>query len=82
MLTRRGFVTGSVATIGAAATLSGAHERRIYARKLGTAVAMESGKTVAVQLIAAERSTSLPCFGGRSLPMWTFTEANGRRWSA
>ena len=33
-----------------------------------------SGGTVAAHFVAAERRTALPCFGGNSLPMWTFSE--------
>jgi FtsP/CotA-like multicopper oxidase with cupredoxin domain len=33
------------------------------------------GKTVTARFAAAERPTSLPCFNGPSLPMWTFSDA-------
>jgi FtsP/CotA-like multicopper oxidase with cupredoxin domain len=33
------------------------------------------GKTVTARLETAERLTALPCFGGHSLPMWTFTDS-------
>ncbi|WP_246669268.1 MULTISPECIES: multicopper oxidase family protein [unclassified Bradyrhizobium] len=35
---------------------------------------MINGETVAVHFTAAERAIALPCFDGRSLPMWTFAE--------
>jgi len=43
-------------------------------RALGPPPSMGEGKTVSVRFPAAERSTSLPCFGDRTLPMWTFAE--------
>jgi FtsP/CotA-like multicopper oxidase with cupredoxin domain len=30
--------------------------------------------TVSLDLVAAERRTALPCFGGKSLPMWTLAD--------
>jgi hypothetical protein len=51
----------------------GAAERPRYATKLAPPADAGLGKTVRVQLTAAERLTALSCFGGRSLPMWTFT---------
>lgn len=75
MLTRRQFVA-AVAGAGPVAILAWASERPVFARKLGAPLEMDDGKTVAVRLIAAERPTALPCFGGRSLPMWTFTDGD------
>lgn len=73
MLTRRQFVAGA-ASIGTATIVGGASARGPYTRKLGAPVAPGAGKTVAVRLTAAERPIELPCFGGHSLPMWTFAD--------
>jgi FtsP/CotA-like multicopper oxidase with cupredoxin domain len=73
MLTRRQFIA-SAAGIVAGAALADAGAQARYTRKLGAAAEPGPGKTVAVRLNAAERSTALPCFGGRSLPMWTFAD--------
>ena len=35
---------------------------------------MIPGKTQPLQLTAAERPTALPCFGGHTLPMWSFAD--------
>jgi FtsP/CotA-like multicopper oxidase with cupredoxin domain len=70
MLSRRQLLIGAI-SVGGGAVLAG--ESPLHAaRKLGSAVEPSAGKTVAVELIAAERATALPCFGGRSLPLWTF----------
>ena len=34
-----------------------------------------SGGGLSIELEAAERPQTLPCFNGRSLPLWTFSEA-------
>jgi FtsP/CotA-like multicopper oxidase with cupredoxin domain len=73
MLTRRQFIAGAT-SIGAGAIVGEASARPRYTRKLGAPVELTDGKTVAVRLTAAERPMALPCFGGHSLPMWTFAE--------
>jgi FtsP/CotA-like multicopper oxidase with cupredoxin domain len=73
MLTRRQFVAAAAGTTAAVAC-AGANEPSAFARALGPAVSMDGGKTVAVQLTAAQRPTSLPCFAGRTLPLWTFAD--------
>jgi FtsP/CotA-like multicopper oxidase with cupredoxin domain len=72
MLTRRQFTAGAV-TLTAGSVLAAAAERPRYATKLAPPAEVGPGKTVRVQLTAAERPTALSCFG-RPLPMWTFTE--------
>jgi FtsP/CotA-like multicopper oxidase with cupredoxin domain len=69
MLTRRRFMTGA-----AGLALNGSVSRAGSGPTLGPMVEPGPGKTVAVTLAAAERPTALPCFGGRSLPLWTFAE--------
>jgi FtsP/CotA-like multicopper oxidase with cupredoxin domain len=71
MLTRRQFIAGA-ASIVAGAALADAGAQTRYTRKLGAAAEPETGRTVAARLVAAERPTALPCFGGRALPLWTF----------
>jgi len=73
MLTRRQFVAGA-ASVGTGAIIGAASARPRYTHKLGAPVEMKAGKTVSVRLTAAERPMALPCFGGRSLPMWTFAD--------
>ena len=45
-----------------------------YSRALGDPAPIPEGRTIAARLVAAERPTALPCFGGRSLPLWTFSD--------
>ncbi len=71
MLTRRQFVA-SASSVVAGAALTGTGVQARYTQKLGAAAEPGTGKTVAARLVAAERQTALPCFGGRALPMWTF----------
>lgn len=73
MMTRRQFVAAAAGTTAAIAC-AGASEPPVYTRRLGPAVSMEEGKTVSVRLAAAERLTSLPCFAGRTMPLWTFAD--------
>ena len=70
MLRRRDVLAGALG-----AGVAGSCARVGPYRPLGpTAAPAAVGKTVAVQLVAAERPTALPCFGGATLPMWTFAE--------
>src|SRR5215831_5318811 len=74
MLTRRQFVTAVAGTAATAALAADASERSpVYRRLPGAPAQARAGKTVTARFLAAERPTSLPCFAGRSLPMWTFT---------
>ncbi len=73
MLTRRQFA----ASLAVGAGLSGATAHTRYARQLAPPAQPGTGSTVAVRLTAAERLTALPCFGGHSLPLWTFS---GSEW--
>ena len=69
MLTRRQLIAGA-----AGAVLVGGRAEASDRYTLGPPVAPGPGKTVAVRLTAAERATALPCFGGATLPLWTFAE--------
>jgi FtsP/CotA-like multicopper oxidase with cupredoxin domain len=75
--TRRQLVAGG-AVLGTAAVgagiFGGVKWRKRYTRKLAAPLKLEDGKTGSIRLAAAERPTALPCFGGRALPMWTFSE--------
>jgi FtsP/CotA-like multicopper oxidase with cupredoxin domain len=73
MLSRRTLIAGG-AVIGGAAIAGALSWRRKYGRKLGLPLKLIPGRTHPIQLAAAERPTALPCFGGHSLPMWTFAE--------
>ena len=82
MLTRRRLLVGAAgaAGIGVSAALAGAGSGSSgsagprFTRPLGAPAEPVAGSTVAVRLSAAERPTALACFGGRTLPMWTFAE--------
>jgi FtsP/CotA-like multicopper oxidase with cupredoxin domain len=77
MLTRRQFVIGVAGTVTTAALVAGASEQPpVYRRLPGAPAQARAGKTVTARFVAAERPTSLPCFAGRSLPMWTFTNGD------
>jgi FtsP/CotA-like multicopper oxidase with cupredoxin domain len=76
MLTRRQFVAGAASVTGGVA-LAGTSALSGYSRGLGPPPEFVPGRTVAVRLNTAERSIALPCFGGHSLPMWTFLDG---RW--
>lgn len=70
MLTRRCVLAGAAATT----LLGNCASFRPY-RSLGPTVAPGTvTKTVQVRLVAAERPTALPCFGGATLPLWTFAD--------
>lgn len=73
MLTRRQLVAGAASAV-VEVGLGGVATMPRYSRKLSAAAALEPGKTVSVQLIAAQRSVALPCFGGHALPLWTFAD--------
>jgi FtsP/CotA-like multicopper oxidase with cupredoxin domain len=76
--TRRQLVAGGavlgVAAAGAAVFGGVKWRRRRYTRSLAAPLKLEEGKTDSIRLVAAERPTALPCFGGRRLPMWTFSD--------
>jgi FtsP/CotA-like multicopper oxidase with cupredoxin domain len=75
MFTRRTWLAGAAGTVaGAAVIAAGFKLRRVYTRKLAPPLKLVPGKTQPLNLVAAERQTALPCFAGRSLPMWTFAD--------
>ncbi len=73
MLTRRKLVAGGV-ILGGAVLAGALNWRRAYNRKLGPPLKLIPGKTQPLQLTVAERPTALPCFGGHTLPMWSFAD--------
>ncbi len=73
LITRRGLLAGGATLLGAAA-LSSATFRASYGRPLGPEARALSDKVVKVDFTATQRPTALPCFGGRALPMWTFSD--------
>jgi FtsP/CotA-like multicopper oxidase with cupredoxin domain len=46
----------------------------VYGQALGDPAVPGAGQVVHLDLAAAERPTALPCFGGRTLPLWTFSD--------
>ncbi|WP_237151920.1 multicopper oxidase family protein [Oryzibacter oryziterrae] len=71
MLSRRALLTSAAAL----PLLSLAQPRPSFAnpRNPGPVPKPTSGRTVRLELDVAERPQSLPCFGGRNLPLWTFS---------
>ncbi len=69
-MNRRRFLSGAAAFAGA--TLL-PRVGRSYASELPPPAVPGSGK-LALDLVAAERPTALPCFNGAKLPLWTFSE--------
>jgi FtsP/CotA-like multicopper oxidase with cupredoxin domain len=75
VLTRRQIVAtaAGAAILGGAAVVTGlTWRRRRYTRALAPPLKLEPGKVGSLRLVAAERPTALPCFAGRTLPIWTF----------
>jgi FtsP/CotA-like multicopper oxidase with cupredoxin domain len=72
-INRRRFLAGSAAFLGATA-LPRAGIGPVWARALSPPAVPSKGLPVHVNLIAAERPTALPCFGGASKPLWTLSE--------
>ncbi len=70
MINRRALLAGIAATAGAAGLRLA--DRPGYAQELGLPPESRAGRTVRTTLVAAERPQVLPCFGGVSLPMWTY----------
>ena len=71
-LNRRKFLSGASAFAGASVLtrLGGSS----YAAELPPPADPETGRVVNLSLVAAERPTALPCFGGATLPLWTFSD--------
>lgn len=72
MLTRRRFIAGSAAAAGA--LWFGAGRRPVYGQPLGEPAIAGSPGSVQLNLVAAERMTKLPAFGGHAMPLWTFSD--------
>ena len=75
MQTRRTILIGAGIAAGVGVLAYSLSPRRFApTRALGPPPSPGAGKTVSVRFQAAERLTSLPCFGDRKLPMWTFAD--------
>ncbi|MEQ1717164.1 MAG: multicopper oxidase family protein [Hyphomicrobium sp.] len=74
--TRRSLLLGS-AVAGSAAVVSRTLFTSAAAEALAPFLAPAGGKTVTADLEIAERMTALPCFNGKSLPLWSFAEGAG-----
>lgn len=68
---RRRFLAGASAF--AAATVTRLSDRS-HAGELPPPADPANGGVVSLDLVAAERPTALPCFGGNSLPLWSLTD--------
>ncbi|MYZ49263.1 multicopper oxidase family protein [Propylenella binzhouense] len=73
MFTRRAFLASAGAMVGSAA-FAGAKVLPAPARALGPAVSPAAEGVKEITLSAAERPFALPCFGGRTVQLWTFRE--------
>ncbi|MBN8998124.1 MAG: multicopper oxidase domain-containing protein, partial [Rhizobiales bacterium] len=73
MITRRAFLAGAAGLAGAAA-LGGARPASAFTRPLAAVPAPGEPSVVRLDLAAAERSLTLPCFDGHALPLWTFAK--------
>lgn len=72
MLTRRQLLLGGTGLVAGAGLLEPGRGPSLKA----LAAPAEAGpeRRIALNLTAAERPTALPCFAGRQLPLWTFSE--------
>ncbi len=74
MLTRRSVLAGAAALAGAG--LFGRPDAApAFSRALPPPLPPGPETTVRLNLTAAERPLTLPCFDGHTLPMWTFTDS-------
>ncbi|MCB1502508.1 MAG: multicopper oxidase family protein [Bauldia sp.] len=71
--TRRRLLAGA-GCVAAGVVLAARGGRAKSAAPLEPALPIPAGRSVPLRFTAAERPTALPCFGGHSLPMWTFSE--------
>ena len=77
MITRRKFVLGTAAT---GAVLCGARAplwAPARAETLAPPAVPQTGNSIAADFDVAERQVALPCFGGKTLPLWTFNDTVG-----
>ena len=74
MPSRRAFL-GSAGALAAGFAAAGAI-RPVAGGSSARRQAPQGGRVVDVELTAAERPFALPAFGGRSLPLWTFSAAS------
>ncbi len=70
MVTRRDLMIGAAAFAGSAGTGFLSVGRRVEAREVIAEPIGHGVKSIAFDL--AERPTALPCFNGKTLPLWTF----------
>jgi FtsP/CotA-like multicopper oxidase with cupredoxin domain len=70
VLRRRDIIVGGAAFAGSAAGGFLSVQRRVEAREVIAQPIAEGVKQLALDL--AERPAALPCFGGKTLPLWTF----------
>ena len=70
MLTRRDLAIGAAAFAGSAAAGFALTGRKVEAREVIAEPIAHGTKSIVFDL--AERPTALPCFNGKTLPLWTF----------
>jgi FtsP/CotA-like multicopper oxidase with cupredoxin domain len=75
MLTRRHFLAGAACLVSGAG-IAGSSRGAAFSQPLAAPPTPGAGKMVPVSLVAAERPGTLPCFSGRTLPLWTFSDGS------
>ena len=73
VLSRRGFLTGAACLATGMATIRSSSPAT-YSAALAAPAELGAEEKIMAHFVAAERQTALPCFGGNSLPMWTFSD--------
>src|SRR4051812_45936871 len=74
MMTRRDFLAGAAALSSSTAVSVAFNGRRLEAREVIARPIATGTQRIALDL--AERPMALPCFGGKTLPLWTFQEGS------
>jgi FtsP/CotA-like multicopper oxidase with cupredoxin domain len=74
MLTRRQLLLGGAGLLAGASLLGQGGGASLKA--LAAPAEVGPGRRIAVNLVAAERPTTLPCFSGHRLPLWTFSDSD------
>ena len=75
MLTRRHFALGAVTVAGGAMLCRPVVRSRALAESVTPIDSEPATRTLAFDI--AQRPTALPCFNGKSLPLWTFQDGPG-----
>ena len=72
-VTRRRLLAGAACLASGAGFLRWSG-RGAFGAALAPTAEVGPGRTIGLNLVAAERPAALPCFSGHTLPLWTFSE--------